>query len=117
MGTDPRAGRNFNIMKQANDYDADGEYVKLWLPELKDVPRQHVHHPWTWAEATDKLGDYPPEPILHRPEWDKFLEGKNRGGNPRGAGRGRGRGGRGKGRGGRGGDKGSKDLKGQLQGE
>jgi deoxyribodipyrimidine photo-lyase len=30
-GTDPRGSRRFNPDKQANDYDADGTYRKLWL--------------------------------------------------------------------------------------
>ena len=29
-GTDPRGGRRFNPQKQARDYDADGNYRKLW---------------------------------------------------------------------------------------
>ena len=29
-GTDPRGGRRFNPDKQANDYDADGRYRRLW---------------------------------------------------------------------------------------
>merc|ERR1719454_1731275 len=28
----------FNIVKQSKDYDPDGEYIKKWCPELKDVP-------------------------------------------------------------------------------
>ncbi|KZV92850.1 cryptochrome [Exidia glandulosa HHB12029] len=121
VGTDPRAGRNFNIMKQANDYDADGDYVKLWLPELKDVPREHVHHPWTWAEAGEKLGNYPSEPILHRQEWEKFLKNTKGGGGERTRGGGRGRGGRGRGRGRRGrggrvgGTKNPRELNEQMQ--
>ncbi len=30
-GTDPRGSRRFNPDKQAEDYDADGTYRKLWL--------------------------------------------------------------------------------------
>lgn len=55
----------FNIVKQSKDYDQHGEYVKLWLPELKDVPIQFVHEPWKMTpfqqiEYKVKLGvDYP----------------------------------------------------------
>jgi deoxyribodipyrimidine photo-lyase len=31
VGNDPRPNRHFNISKQANDYDSNGEYRKLWL--------------------------------------------------------------------------------------
>lgn len=40
VGNDPRgAARVFNPVKQAVDYDANGEYVRTWVPELKDVGR------------------------------------------------------------------------------
>ena len=34
VGADPRAGRYFNIAKQAALYDGDGAYTRLWLPEI-----------------------------------------------------------------------------------
>jgi deoxyribodipyrimidine photo-lyase len=45
VGNDARGFRFFNIYKQAKDYDPQGEYVKLWLPELADVPAAKVHDP------------------------------------------------------------------------
>ncbi|KAK5128990.1 hypothetical protein LTR85_000323 [Meristemomyces frigidus] len=40
VGNDPRgAARVFNPVKQAVDYDANGEYVRAWVPELRDVGR------------------------------------------------------------------------------
>lgn len=46
VGNDARASRQFNPIKQANDYDLKGEYVRLWLPELKKVGDWQVHTPW-----------------------------------------------------------------------
>lgn len=37
VGNDPRPGRVFNPVKQALDYDPEGEYIKAWVPELRDV--------------------------------------------------------------------------------
>lgn len=38
VGNDPRGqARIFNPVKQAVDYDSDGEYVRTWVPELRDV--------------------------------------------------------------------------------
>ena len=37
VGNDPRQGRVFNPVKQALDYDAKGEYIKAWVPELRDI--------------------------------------------------------------------------------
>lgn len=76
IGNDPRQGRKFNMIKQALDYDGDGEFVKTWIPELKNLPRDKVHIPWTIpARDWDKLGitlghDYP-NPVLIAPEWDR----------------------------------------------
>lgn len=41
----------FNIVKQSNDYDPNGEYVKHWLPELAQVPAPLVHEPWRLSKA------------------------------------------------------------------
>jgi deoxyribodipyrimidine photo-lyase len=37
VGNDPREGRIFNPVKQALDYDGEGEFVKAWVPELRSV--------------------------------------------------------------------------------
>ena len=40
VGNDPRGdARVFNPVKQAMDYDHNGEYVRTWVPELRDVGR------------------------------------------------------------------------------
>ena len=86
----------FNIVKQSKDYDADGAYVRHWVPELKDVPTSKVHEPWALSNAEQKecgliLGvDYPRPPI------SQFKYGD-------GGGKGGGKGGKGGGKGGRGG--------------
>lgn len=55
----------FNIVKQSKDYDQHGEYVRHWLPELKDVPTKIIHEPWKMSqfqqiESNCRLGvDYP----------------------------------------------------------
>jgi deoxyribodipyrimidine photo-lyase len=35
--------RIFNPFTQSENYDPDAEYIKKWLPELKDVPAKHLH--------------------------------------------------------------------------
>lgn len=37
VGNDPRVGRVFNPVKQAFDYDKKGEYIKTWIPDLRDT--------------------------------------------------------------------------------
>jgi deoxyribodipyrimidine photo-lyase len=45
VGNDARGFRFFNIYKQSRDYDPQGRYVKLWLPELAEIPTAKVHEP------------------------------------------------------------------------
>jgi deoxyribodipyrimidine photo-lyase len=41
----------FNIVKQSNDYDRDGKYLRTWIPELEQVRGKKVHEPWTLSRA------------------------------------------------------------------
>ncbi|HEX4067327.1 MAG TPA: deoxyribodipyrimidine photo-lyase [Acidobacteriaceae bacterium] len=38
--------RIFNPIVQGEKFDPDGEYVRLWVPELRDVPTEWIHQPW-----------------------------------------------------------------------
>ncbi|REL33416.1 DASH family cryptochrome [Rhodohalobacter sp. SW132] len=68
VGHDPR-NRYFNIINQAQKYDKKGEYVRLWIPELKNLPSEFVHQPWKMTPDQQKLyeteigRDYP-EPMI-----------------------------------------------------
>jgi len=69
VGNDARGFRYFNILKQAQDYDPEGLYVKHWLPELKDVPTVKVHEPWKLLPVEQKrfgvrIGVDYPHPIV-----------------------------------------------------
>lgn len=88
----------FNIVKQSKDYDQHGEYVRHWLPELKDVPTQFVHEPWKMSQFHQtqyncRLGvDYPnpiaqpfyPKPKSGSGSKNDRRNGGGRGGNKRG---------------------------------
>lgn len=49
VGNDPRGeARIFNPVKQAFDYDKDGEYVRAWVPEVRKLEKlEHVFQAWT----------------------------------------------------------------------
>jgi deoxyribodipyrimidine photo-lyase len=49
VGNDPRGeARIFNPVKQAFDYDPKGEYVKAWVPELRDLTEpSEIFQAWT----------------------------------------------------------------------
>ncbi|MGQ9864975.1 MAG: DASH family cryptochrome [Pseudanabaenaceae cyanobacterium] len=67
VGNDARGFRFFNILKQSQDYDPDGTYVKRWLPALAALPPPKVHTPWQLLPVERQRwltqGDYPP-PIV-----------------------------------------------------
>ena len=61
--------RIFNPVAQGRRYDADGAYVRRWLPELARLAEHKLHAPW---EASDeelraagvRLGENYPHPIV-----------------------------------------------------
>ncbi|UTT87126.1 DNA photolyase family protein (plasmid) [Vibrio pelagius] len=38
--------RIYNPIKQAQEHDSDGEFVKKWVPELEQVPTPLIFEPW-----------------------------------------------------------------------
>lgn len=61
--------RIFNPVTQGERYDADGAYVRKWVPELAKLPDDVLHRPWT-ADAITlhsagvELGRTYPAPIV-----------------------------------------------------
>lgn len=61
--------RIFNPITQGRKFDADGRYVRRWVPELRRVPDRWLHAPWTapaevLREARVRLGADYPRPIV-----------------------------------------------------
>lgn len=77
MGCDPREGfRHFNVLKQGKDYDPEGFYIKLWCPELQDLPSHFVHCPWLMSPEDQKkyncvIGRDYPEPMVMIENWKR----------------------------------------------
>ena len=40
----------FNITKQSKDYDLQGNYIRTWIPELRNVPAERIHEPWLMSK-------------------------------------------------------------------
>jgi deoxyribodipyrimidine photo-lyase len=74
IGNDPRENRYFNILKQATNYDPNGEYVKHWLPELSKLPADKIHSVGLLTREEQKaysvqLGVDYPNPIIDVRKW------------------------------------------------
>ena len=61
--------RIFSPMLQGAKFDAKGDYVRTWVPELKNMPAKYIHQPWeaprdVLKQAGVKLGDNYPAPVI-----------------------------------------------------
>ncbi|MGF1505095.1 MAG: cryptochrome/photolyase family protein [Anaerolineae bacterium] len=72
--------RIFNPTSQASKHDPQGAYIRRWVPELADVPDEHIHEPWLMDEDTQqKAGcvigeDYPAPVVDHKRARKRTLE-------------------------------------------
>lgn len=61
--------RIYNPVKNSQEHDEEGIFIKTWLPELKDVPVKFIHEPWKMSEMEQMMykviigKDYP-SPIV-----------------------------------------------------
>lgn len=112
VGNDPRGSRVFNPVKQGLDYDPQGEYIRSWVKELKDIqlddnPREHstqnlmgLFQAWKLPEAEKKRLDIESIDWVQKPLVKIDFSLNRRGGGSKRGDRG-GKGGRGKGGNGR----------------
>jgi deoxyribodipyrimidine photo-lyase len=61
--------RIFNPVAQGRKFDADGRYVRRWIPEIAGLPDRWLHAPWeapaeVLREARVRLGSTYPRPIV-----------------------------------------------------
>jgi len=54
--------RIYNPMKQGTDQDPEGIFTRRWVPELRDVPLQHLQSPWLYKGGP--VGRSYPTPIV-----------------------------------------------------
>jgi deoxyribodipyrimidine photo-lyase len=61
--------RIFNPVRQSEQFDPDGTYIRRWVPELSALPKRWLHQPWELPRAEQhELGFTPgrnyPEPTV-----------------------------------------------------
>ena len=65
-GTDPRPNRSLNPIRQARRFDPEGEYVRRFVRELRELDAPEIHEPWRLGRAALRELGYPP-PLVDRP--------------------------------------------------
>lgn len=71
--------RIFNPQSQSERFDPDGAFIKRWVPELADVPREYIHAPATMPPAVQaRVGctigrDYPAPIVDHAVQREESL--------------------------------------------
>ena len=61
--------RIYNPVKNGREHDPEGLFIKKWVPELGDLPKEYVHEPWKIPKMEQEflnfhLGENYPEPIV-----------------------------------------------------
>ncbi len=61
--------RLYNPVKNSIEHDLDGTFIKQWVPELSNVPKEHIHEPWKMTALEQSfnkiiIGEDYPTPIV-----------------------------------------------------
>ena len=61
--------RLYNPVKNSQEHDPEGVFIKKWIPELSNVPLAYIHEPWTMSAMEQTfcgvlIGDAYPMPIV-----------------------------------------------------
>ncbi|EYE93749.1 deoxyribodipyrimidine photo-lyase PHR1 [Aspergillus ruber CBS 135680] len=75
-GVDPQPYfRIFNPSRQSERFDADGEYIRHWIPELRDIKGSAIHEPYErGAGAVAEKTGYPKPIVKHSESRDRALD-------------------------------------------
>lgn len=71
--------RIFNPVSQSEKFDADGRFIRRYLPELAQVPLRWLHAPWTMPPLEQQAcgvripGDYPAPVVDHAAARERAL--------------------------------------------
>lgn len=74
-GVDPQPYfRIFNPLLQSEKFDESGDYIRRWVPELRDVKGKAIHDPYgRGADAIAKKNGYPKPIVVHKESRDRAL--------------------------------------------
>ena len=67
--------RIFNPLLQSEKFDASGDYIRKWVPELKDVKGKAIHEPYARGSGKEAESNGYPKPMVdHSTQRKKVLE-------------------------------------------
>lgn len=65
-GVDPQPYfRIFNPLLQSERFDPDGEYIRKWVPELRDIQGAAIHEPYARGGGAIAAKNGYPRPMLN----------------------------------------------------
>jgi deoxyribodipyrimidine photo-lyase len=69
--------RIYNPIKQSQDHDTEGVFIKKWVPELQNVPTAFIHQPFLMTMIDQQLcnviiGTHYPSPIINIEQAAKY---------------------------------------------
>ncbi|KAM3457284.1 hypothetical protein MY5147_007042 [Beauveria neobassiana] len=65
VGVDPQPYfRIFNPLRQSERFDPDGDYIRQWVPELKDLDNKQIHDPYNRGAGDKAKKNGYPKPIV-----------------------------------------------------
>ncbi len=63
--------RIFNPVSQSRQYDPNGDYIRHYVPELRDLSEKDIHEPW---KLTSPPKNYPPPMVDHGMARERTLD-------------------------------------------
>lgn len=75
------AGKHLHIVTEwilSHWFCLQGDYVRLWVPELQGIKGADIHTPWALSSAALSqagvtLGETYPRPVVTAPEWSQHI--------------------------------------------
>ncbi len=69
--------RIYNPIKNSEEHDSEGVFIKKWIPELAEIPLSLIHEPWKMNEMEQQfyncqIGKDYPNPIVNIEETRKY---------------------------------------------
>ncbi|KAB7726446.1 deoxyribodipyrimidine photolyase [Rudanella paleaurantiibacter] len=79
LASDRQPVRIYNPVKQSQEHDPEGQFIRQWVPELVACPTRYIHQPWTMPAleqqtAGCRIGQEYPAPIIDTKQTYQFAQ-------------------------------------------